>query len=642
MGAIAGYIYFKQPITDRGLLLQQTLVHYNFDKHEAVKKEGIYFEAGIQYNTPESLREQLPYEDETVIMTADAILDNRAELMDKLDIQDKEITDSQIILRAYKKWDTACCQQLLGDYALAIWDKKKERLLCIRDHVGKRSLYYCLRQDGLVFGTLMKPLILLKEGKKKLNDKWLVDFLSIEGPISEIDIEATLYEGIYQLPPGHYLTFNQKGIHIEQYWHPERIPKRHYASAKEYEEAFREIFDEAVKCRLRSKGQVGIMLSSGLDSTAVAAVAAESLSQEGKKLHSFTEIPMAGYINTLSKSQITNEKDLVGEMVKRYPNIDPHFNSYIEGNAYKDIDESIAILEQPYKFVENFYWMMHLLKEAKQKDCCILLDGQFGNYSISQGNVWTYWNTLFLRGHWGQLYQALKDYCRFNGLSRKKVYKGVARKLSKSILSGMMPVNHRLKKEVGIANGQLVKQWQSIKRIEKMGYLFKEGKLLSEKSQNIFITNLTLFSHLGSLETKYGLYYGITKRDPTRDKRVIEFCLAVPQHQYVYKGQKRSLIRRSMKELVPDCIRLNFSSRGKQAADWIQRLQPYETKIEAECLEDMVCPVVSKYLDRRKLKDYLESWQRSQHQELEETALKKILISIIFSRFIKKEEDNPI
>ena len=170
-------------------------------------------------------------------------------------------------------------------------------------------------------------------------------------------------------------------------------------------------------------------------------------------------------------------------------------------------------------------------------------------------------------------------------------------------------------------------------RLDEKGYNFFPRKYFDLSEVRKFIVDPAGFTHLGAIETKISLANGVAKRDPTRDKRVIEFCLRVPGEQYVKMGEERSLIRRGMEGILPDEIRLNTLRRGIQSADWVQRIIPQWDNI-IEQLQSMINDKnTSKYLDVEKLrkamppKGRLPDWE---HRYL----IRMLLISLIFTRFL--------
>src|SRR5262249_21169187 len=129
--------------------------------------------------TPEAITEQVPLVDRagSLVITADARLDNRVELISALGVSANS-SDGELILAAYRKWGEACPEHLLGDFAFAIWDARDQSLFCARDHFGVRPFYYYLSQSIFVFATEIKALFSMPEVQRKLNEVRLGDHLA--------------------------------------------------------------------------------------------------------------------------------------------------------------------------------------------------------------------------------------------------------------------------------------------------------------------------------------------------------------------------------------------------------------------------------------------------------------------------------
>jgi len=145
MSAISGIFYRNERSVDPKLikLMNDKLYHRGPDGSKIWCEGSVALGHQMLHTTPESLHETLPFEKDGIIITADARIDNRKELSEKLNIEDEEsVPDSYFILIAYRKWGEKCPEKLLGDFAFAIWDKDNEKLFCARDHMGIKPFYY--------------------------------------------------------------------------------------------------------------------------------------------------------------------------------------------------------------------------------------------------------------------------------------------------------------------------------------------------------------------------------------------------------------------------------------------------------------------------------------------------------------------
>jgi asparagine synthase (glutamine-hydrolysing) len=646
MSAIWGVINTNGKVISKEI--QQSMIDplsiYKLDLIKSLDKNNVILGCGLQFITPESLHEVLPYYDESkgFAITADAIIDNREELFSLLNIsvEDRDkITDSELILKSYEKWEKDCPKYLVGDFAFALWNEKNNELFCARDHVGARTLYYYCENNVFAFCTVVKPLFAICDKSKDINEKWATEFLALPGVVHQLECEETIYKDIYQLPPAHTITFNKVGVSKEQYWNPlENIKPLKLKSDREYDEAFKKVFFEAVNCRLRSNGDIGIMLSGGLDSGSVACIAAKKLASEGKRLKAFSAIPMDGFKDKTSTDRVADESEYIESISDFAGNIDVTYCQSKGKDSFNKIDWFINILEQPYKNIENSFWADEIVQKASQSGCKSLLTGQYGNATVSYGEFFTHIDNLFKRGSF------IKILNEINGTS--KLYNASKFYVGKAVCKSLIPYNLRKfihnrnkknnddeKYNYSPVNKNLLKKWDIEKRLEEKGFNINSIRNYDLKEARKFIVNPVAFTQIGIIETKSSLAYGIMRRDPTKDKRVIEFCISLPSDQFVRNGQERHLIRRSMEGILPDKVRLNVRLRGLQSADWMQRLELKRKEIYNELEKILENEMLHKYIDFDKLKQEM-NLLKDDDNEINMCNIRMILVTLIFSRFI--------
>jgi asparagine synthase (glutamine-hydrolysing) len=217
-------------------------------------------------------------------IVADARLDAREELIAKLNSRSAgrpplslATPDVELILHAYEAWEESCVDYLLGDFAFAIWDERKQKLLCARDHIGIKPLYYARVANTLLVSNTLQVLRLHPGVSSDLSDVAIGDFL-----LFGINLQTgqSAFEDIKKLPAAHSVSATSDGIRVRRYWSfPIEEPLR-YPRAKNYLEEFRALLDAAVTDRLRTS-RVSVSMSGGLDSPTVAAVAARLLRNTG-------------------------------------------------------------------------------------------------------------------------------------------------------------------------------------------------------------------------------------------------------------------------------------------------------------------------------------------------------------------------
>ncbi len=182
--------------------------------------------------------------------------------------------DTEVILRLYEERGPACVDELLGMFAFAIWDARRERLFLARDRIGIKPLYWCDLGGLLLFGSEPRALFEHPGVSRKLDLESFyhhLSFLSTPAP-------RTMFEGIHKLPPGHRMTVDASGSRIERYWDALDAPRLDPASLGDDEAVAGEVLDKlrtAVRERMMSDVPFGVFLSGGIDSSACTALMAE-------------------------------------------------------------------------------------------------------------------------------------------------------------------------------------------------------------------------------------------------------------------------------------------------------------------------------------------------------------------------------
>jgi asparagine synthase (glutamine-hydrolysing) len=180
-------------------------------------------------------------------------------------------SDSEIALHLYEELGAHCLHRLRGEFALVLWDSVNRTMFAARDRFGIKPLFYALHDGALYFASEVKALF-----AAGIPARWDGESVFNSGGIGGHQMR-TLFENIYQVPPGHYMVATDKHVQMNQYWdfnYPRVADSSPLRSDAEYAEEFRHSFDEAVRIRLRADVPVGCYLSGGIDSCAVLGLAA--------------------------------------------------------------------------------------------------------------------------------------------------------------------------------------------------------------------------------------------------------------------------------------------------------------------------------------------------------------------------------
>lgn len=178
-------------------------------------------------------------------------------------------SDTETILFAYRKWGADCVNHLRGMFAFAVWDDKQGTLFCARDRFGIKPFYYTIVDDVLYFASEAKALLPFVDRIETDLDGFK-DYLTFQFCLAG----KTLFKGIRELPPAHTLVLKNGDVQVSRYWEVQYEPDYDH-TAKYFEERLRAALHESIGMHLRSDVPVGAYVSGGLDSSAVASIAAD-------------------------------------------------------------------------------------------------------------------------------------------------------------------------------------------------------------------------------------------------------------------------------------------------------------------------------------------------------------------------------
>lgn len=644
MSAIAGIYHSNNepvPIEHvRGIM--GALQRYPANDIKVWHKGNIFLGCHAQWITPESVGEQLPYYDyeRQLTITADAIIDNREELFEQLQVEQarrKTLPDSQLILLAYQKWGEETPKHLIGDFAFMIWDEKKRKLFGARDFSGTRTLYYYHTQQQIAFCTTIEPLLTLPYIEKQLNEQWIAEYLAIAGMVDTADASITPYKKIQQVPPSHCISITKDKINLTRYCHLISEKKLNLKSNEEYVEAFQEVFQKAVTSRLRTRLNVGAQLSGGLDSGAVVSFAAKDTQQKNKKLHTFSYIPPKDFVDFTPKQLLPDERPFIQSTVQYVGGIQDHYLDFVDRNSYLEIDSLLETMEMPYKFFENSFWLKGMFEKAHHEGVGILLSGDRGNFSISWGFALDYYAILLKKLKWLQLFYELNQYSQNTGGARLRMLPDVAR-VGFPIIDKIFPegTSYQLPKLLNQEFAESTGVFNKLKGygIDQTGW-FPGANIFEERKRHF--EDVFHWNAGNTLAAKLSLRYAVWKRDPTNDLRVVRFCLSVPEEQYVQNGVDRSLIRRATENFLPNEVRLNQRIRGVQGADWVHRMIPHWDAFVNEVEQLSADEKVLRFLDGQVIKKaLLKVKQGARPEHATDPDYKVLMRSLIIYRYIKK------
>ena len=498
-----------------------------------------------------------------------------------------------MILRAYERWGEGTPQHLIGDWSFAAWHPKEKRLFLARDHFGNTGLYYYHDEHRFAFASSRKALFALGI-PHRLNEFYLACVLV---SWSAHHGSQTIELDLRRLPPAHALTLAEGRPQIDQYWRLEDVQEMRLKDSREYTEGLLVIFDRAVRDRLRSIDGIGITLSGGLDSGSVTSLAARALREQNQHLTAYTSVPLYDVQNTVDGDRFGDELPFAQAVAAFAGNVDLIQIPARDWTPVQAIRRGLEIHDEPGHAAGNLYWIYSLLAAAQRDGLRTLLTGQGGNATIS----WT----------GGRRAQELRQLLRSRSWLR--IFQlGVYPFLP-------LPLLRRLRGALG--RGGL--DWTRtsihpdlVRRLD-LGARFIQGTGDTSNPEHWYAPLPYRHaiikpgsSFLGSIWAENGAAHGLEVRDPTFDKRVMEFALSIPDREFTGPdGEDRRVIRAAMQGIMPDEVRLN-RRRGRQAGDLGQRLLNSSAEVEAAMKEVESSELAQRCLALARMRDVWSSLQQ--------------------------------
>ena len=509
---------------------------------------------GLIVTTPESATERQPVVDAGagLAITFDGRLDNRADLSRLLDVAIVDrgaIGDAELILRAYRVFGDAVVDHLLGDFSFAIWETPRRRLFCARDAMGVKPFCYRVDRHSIAWASDIGVLAAAAGPIPAPNEGMVGEYLA--GVIT--DKRETLFRDILRLPPAHLLTADARGIAVRAYWRPDPQRELRYRRDEEYVEQLSELAHSAVAARLRTRRTVGVMLSGGVDSSAVTGIATQ-LWREGV-------VPCAGLETfSISVPGPDDERPFFDQVADRWQ-LPAHCTTVrppTKGQFRDEIARHLDVLTYA-----NAPAMDPLCKRAQQRGVDVLLTGIGADEWLGSGSA--AYADLLKQGRLGALARrwrceaSLKDFMGWRAAAKAAVWP-------------LVPAlaQHAIKRALRRGRPPAWLDPDFAARIDLAGRLARHDDGLRfpslEQTETWHEGTSGSAVHSAEMFDRAGARFGIEHWHPFQDRRIVEFGLALPAEQRWRDGREKDLFRRAMAPHVPPAIASRLLSPGASGA----------------------------------------------------------------------------
>ncbi|WP_370100545.1 asparagine synthase (glutamine-hydrolyzing) [Xanthomarina gelatinilytica] len=472
----------------------------------------------------------------------------------------KTRSDTEVILHLYEEYGPECLKKLNGQFAIAIWDKHKEELFLARDRVGIRPLFYTQTKSAFVFASEIKAFMEYPEVSLKFSNKALSEYVTFWTALSP----NTVFENVFEVPPGTYMLVNHKGIKSNTYWELPIVKPNAYnfTTVEEAATAFENIFLDSIKLRLRADVPVAAYLSGGIDSSITTSFI-KQVSPNRLKTFSigFTETDFdesayqniaASYFKTEHSSVTCSEQDI--------------------SNYFKEV---VWFAEAP--LLRTAPTPMGLLsKNVRDHNIKVVITGEgadelLGGYNIfKEAKIKHFWakdpqsklRPLLLK----RLYPYLPQINKASSNMLKMFFGYKLTETNSPIYSHLLRWHNtsRIKNYFSDTIKETIKDYNPIAEVEEKLESKLSGYDYLTKAQWLEIHLFMSGYLLSSQGDRMGMANSIEGRYPFLDHRVIEFCMALHPDLKLHGLNEKYLLKKMMKDRLPDAI-LNRSKQAYRA-----------------------------------------------------------------------------
>jgi asparagine synthase (glutamine-hydrolysing) len=452
-------------------------------------------------------------------------------------------SDTEVLLEAYARWGRDALAKLRGMFAFAIWDKRERRLFAVRDRLGVKPFYYAQIGSRFLFASEMKSLLVHTGFERKLNYAALDDYLTY----LYVPPPQTIFQGIFELPPAHWLEWQDGRLGTARYWDVDFTAEKD--TSQEVVKETQQVLEDAVRARLISDVPLGIFLSGGMDSSVVATLMARHLAepvraftlkfQEGG--HWYSESEFAREVSAAIGAE-SRELEIASKSAELLGTVTRHF-------------------DEPFGNPTSL--LLYQLSEAARQHVTVALVGDAGDevflgYPRYQGAMLSsqYRSVpLFVRRvvAWGaehiaettdgdHLKRRAREFLTGSCYPPERMYLEWVRYFDQGLLNRLY--SQELKRELAGHDPsqflmELFAKTASADLIDRINFVDLHSFLPN---------NLLRYSD------RMSMAHGLEIRSPFTDHKLIEFLARVPWWEKLRGNQTKYLLRRAARDWLPESI----------------------------------------------------------------------------------------
>lgn len=517
-----------------------------------------------------------------------------------------KLSNSEIIYYAYKKWGKCFPNKVYGFFSFVIYEAEQKYILAGNDHLGSKPIYFHRFKNKFIISSKIKPILLITDEIKINRDRVRDYFIFFNGKAGQ-----TFFKNIHRLNPGSILEFKRNSVSEKKYFGYDLSNKIRYKNDHDYEEEFREIFFNAITslCPISKDTRIGSTISGGLDSSSITAY----LTKINKNI-----FPQSILFQGLDRedSLLADEKKYVESYIDKY-SLNVNYIGIENDGCVSELKKSVQYFDEPPSLI-NGYIHARIFENLNKSNIKILFDGYDGDTAISHG-----YEHLFELGRKLKIKKLFYEY----GELHKKYSSGKVNLVTpfvQYVIKSFLPKKlFWYRDRMGKQNLVPLKWYKRLNPniIDAPSYHeilnnyngLPLQNLYSKNSQYAHFTDITnpTIEMSMNLINESASHYGIEMKFPFMDRKLLEYCLAIPSSQKLQDGISRSILRRSMNGILPDQILNRYSKSDLSPFSRIQIESIENKKIinAAENLDIFNLDYINNFLLKNKAGNMMEIYQ---------------------------------
>lgn len=453
-------------------------------------------------------------------------------------------SDTETILHLYQQYGRDCVEHLRGMFAFAIWNKRTRELFIARDRFGVKPLYYVHDTNGsLYFGSEIKTILEAGGIKPEINFNALPDQFANHGTSGD----ETLFAGVKRLLPGHTMMWKDGKLDIREYWDLEFEPKHEPMSDRDYVETWREMFREAVRLRLMADVPLGMFLSGGIDSSAIAGM-----------MSKMVDSPIKTFSVAFNERE-ANELEYA-RLVSKSFGTDHHEITITPEQFFAELPKLVWHEDEPIGFLASvpLYFVSKLAAEHVK----VVLTGEGADEMLA--GYGRYAKTLKLL-EYGEKYESMTP-----NFLRNAVRDGVATlpggiggKLSRTFLTRDSDIENLFFDNFGVFprgmqkelfNRETCERFESRNPYERQNAWLEKTDADDTLDKILYADTKTYLHELLMKQDQMSMAASIESRVPFLDHKLAEFSAKMPREMKLRGGTTKWILREAMKGILPAAI----------------------------------------------------------------------------------------